>query len=113
MENFKMKNNQRDLIKEFEIDKMEEKEQEKILMRIQKIIIQRSISRAIDKLSEKEQKEIEKKMQKNNWDEREILKILKEKISNFDTIVDQETDNFRELSLNIADKIKESEKKEE
>lgn len=98
-------NNDRDLLKEFEIDKMSEEEQQKILVQIQQTIFNRAMVRALESMDEKSKNELSTLVEEKKLDESTVLKIIKEKIPNFDEIIEEEIVKFRKLSLDISDKM--------
>jgi hypothetical protein len=101
----------RNLFKEFEIDKLPIEEQKRVLLKINKVILTGVMSKAVDNLSKERQTIIEKKVEEG-LDEIELLNLLKEHVPNFDDLIDQEIEDFKNLSLNIADKIKDKKNKD-
>jgi len=67
------------------------------------------MNRAIDYLSEEDKQQLEDQVVNKEMDEKAILDFLKEKVSNFDEIVEEELLKFRETSLKLADNLKKNE----
>lgn len=99
----------RDLFQEFELDKLSEEEQKRFLLKINQIIFQKSMSRAIDKLNEEDKQELEDLTLNQKIDEQAILKYLQERVANFEQIVEEEIADFRQTSLKLADNLKKNE----
>jgi hypothetical protein len=99
----------RDLFQEFNLDKLSEEEQKRFLIKINQIIFKKSMSRAIDKLSEEDRQELEGLAINHELDEKAILDYLREKVVNFEQIVEEEVASFRETSLKLADNLKKNE----
>ncbi len=99
----------RDLFQEFKLDQLPAEEQQRILLKINQILFQRSMNRAIDHLSEEDKQQLEDQVVNKEMDEKAILEFLKEKVKNFDEIVEEELLKFRETSLKLADNLKKNE----
>ena len=86
------------------IDKLPEKEREKILADVGSIIFQNVLARALGKMSEKEQDEFEALLDKNA-DPEEIFGFLNSKVQNFPKIIEEEAIKFKDKASNIMSQI--------
>jgi hypothetical protein len=77
-----------DLMKELGIDKLPLDVQEKVLERMTNIILRKSILKVVDSFSDKEAEEINKRLASGEIND--IVKVLDEKVPDFDKILSEQ-----------------------
>lgn len=86
-----------DFIKELGLENMPVDEQEKLIDRMAKIVNERVILRALDSLTEEETKQINANLISGETEK--AMKMVDEKVPNFDVIMSEEIAKFQEEML--------------
>lgn len=95
---------QKNIIKDLGLDKLSEKEQEKILLGLGGVIFQSVLIRVMDELDNKGKDEFEKILTEKPNDEEAILKFLKKKVPNLNIIVNEEVAKIKREAVDFAKK---------
>lgn len=95
---------QKKITKVLEIDNLPPEELQEMIMRIGTVIYQNVLMRVMETMKEKDQDEFEKLLDKNANPE-EIFSFLKEKVKNFEEIIEEEAMKFKNKSSKIMDQI--------
>lgn len=95
---------QKNIIEALELETLPKEEGEEILQRIGALIYQNVLMRAMETMSDKNQDEFEEILDKNAGPE-EIFIFLKNKVSNFEKIIDEESEKFKNKATDIMDQV--------
>lgn len=95
---------QKKITKVLEIDNLPPQELQEMIMRIGTVIYQNVLMRVMETMKEKDQDEFEELLDKNASPE-EIFSFLKEKVKNFEEIIEEEALKFKDKSSKIMDQI--------
>lgn len=96
-----IKNN---IISSLNLDNLPEKEQEEIIIRIGSIIYQNVLIRVMETTADKEQDEFEKLLD-NNAKPEEIFSFLKNNVKDFEKIVNEEAEKFKDKASVMMSEI--------
>ena len=88
----------------FETDQLLPEEIEELVLRVGALIYQNIITRSLENMSDNDQDEFEKILDSKNKPE-DVFIFLKNKVPNFEEIIKEESEKFRNKSSNIMDKI--------
>ncbi|MFZ2205664.1 MAG: DUF5663 domain-containing protein [Minisyncoccia bacterium] len=95
---------QNNIIDILELDNLPKEEAEEILIRTGALIYQNVLMRAVEKMTDKDQDDFEK-MLDNEAKPEEIFSFLKDKVEDFEKIIIEETEKFKNKTSNIMDQI--------
>ncbi|MDE2399479.1 MAG: hypothetical protein KGL67_00480 [Patescibacteria group bacterium] len=95
---------QKNITSALDLNKLPLQEQQEIIMRVGAIIYQNVLMRVLETMSESEQDEFEKLLDSNAKPE-EVFAFLKNKVENFEEIIDEEAFKFKTKSDNIMSQI--------
>lgn len=95
---------QKNITNALEIDSLPPEEQQEIILRVGAIIYQNVLIRVMEILTDSEQDEFEKLLDAGAKPE-EIFSFLKDKVKDFEKIIDEEAAKFRDKSSSIMNKI--------
>ena len=88
------------------LDTLPEKDQEKALLSVGRIIFQAVLIRVMEKLNPREKDQFTKLLTEKPDDEKTILDFLKSKTPNLNEIVNEEVASFKKESLDFIKQIK-------
>ena len=88
----------------FETAQLPPEEIEELVLRVGALIYQNIITRSLENMSDNDQDEFEKILDSKNKPE-DVFIFLKNKVPNFEEIIKEESEKFRNKSSNIMDKI--------
>ncbi|MFZ2072378.1 MAG: DUF5663 domain-containing protein [Minisyncoccia bacterium] len=92
------------IIEILNLDKLLPEEREEIIIRIGSVIYQNVLMRIMETMPEKDQDEFEKILD-NNGSPQEIFEFLKSKVKDFEKIIVEESEKFRNKTSNIMSQI--------
>lgn len=95
---------QQNIIGVLELDKLSPEERGETLVRVGALIYQNVLMRVMEMITEADQDEFEKLLDKNARPD-EIFIFLKNKVPDFEKIIDEEALKFKNKASNIMDKI--------
>lgn len=95
---------QKNITNALEIDSLPPEEQQEIILRVGAIIYQNVLIRVMEILTDSEQDEFEKLLDTGAKPE-EIFAFLKDKVKDFEKIIDEEAVKFRDKSSNMMSQI--------
>ncbi len=95
---------QNNIIDILELDNLPKEEAEEILIRTGTLIYQNVLMRAVEKMTDKDQDDFEK-MLDNEAKPEEIFSFLKDKVVDFEKIIIEETEKFKNKTSNIMNQI--------
>lgn len=95
---------QKNIVNALQLENLPPEEQQEIIIRIGTVIYQNVLMRVMEVMTEKDQDEFEKLLDKNANPE-DIFAFLKDKIKDFEKIIDEEAIKFRDKSDNIMNQI--------
>lgn len=87
-----------------ELDNLPVEEQQEIMLRIGAIIYQNVLMRVMETMTDGDQNEFEKLLD-NNAKPEEIFSFLKNKVQDFEKIINEEATKFKNKSNNIMSQI--------
>ena len=86
----------KDIIKEWNLEKLSPQKQKEIILRIGKILYQAILVKSLDVLSSEEQEELDLLLDNDNTTPEETIKFLQSKIPTLDLMVIEERRNLKE-----------------
>ena len=95
---------QQNIISALELDKLTHEERQETIIRVGALIYQNVLMRVMEMMTEADQDEFEK-MLDNNAKPEEIFMFLKNKVSDFEKIIDEEANKFKDKSASIMSQI--------
>jgi hypothetical protein len=95
---------QKNISEIFELDKLLPEEREEFIIRTGAVIYQNVLLRVMETMSEKDQDEFEKILDKNG-DPQKIFSFLKEKVKDFEKIIAEEAEKFKNKTSGIMGQI--------
>lgn len=95
---------QKNIISALELENLLPEERQEIILRVGAIIYQNVLMRAMEVMTENDQDEFEKLLDKNANPE-DIFSFLKDKVKDFEKIIDEEAIKFKNQASNIMDQI--------
>lgn len=95
---------QKNITNVLELEKLPLEERQEIILRVGALIYQNVLMRVMEIMTEKDQDEFEKLLDKNAGPE-DIFAFLKEKINDFEKIIEEEAIKFKDKSSSIMDQI--------
>ncbi|MBU0612003.1 hypothetical protein KKA39_03140 [Patescibacteria group bacterium] len=95
---------QKNLTEIFELDKLLPEEREEFIIRVGSVIYQNVLMRALETMSDKDQNGFERILD-NNGSPQEIFGFLKEKVKDFEKIITEEAEKFKNKTENIMGQI--------
>lgn len=87
-----------------ELDELPAKEQQEILLRVGAIIYQNVLMRVMETMTDGDTDEFEKLLD-NNAKPEEIFSFLKNKVENFEEVIEEEAKKFKDKTNNIMSQI--------
>lgn len=87
-----------------ELDKLPPEEAQEIILRVGALIYQNVLMRVMEIMTETDQDEFEKLLD-NDGKADEIFSFLKQKVENFEKIIEEEAIKFRDKASNIMSQI--------
>ncbi len=87
-----------------EIDALPIEEQQEIILSVGTLIYQNVLMRIMETIAEEEQNEFEKLLD-NNAGPDEVFSFFKNRVENFESIIEEEALKFKEKSSNIMSQI--------
>ncbi len=94
----------KNIVHALEIDKLPPEEQQEIIVRVGALIYQNVLMRVMETMPQADQDEFEKILDKNAGPE-EIFTFLKNKVPDFEQVIDEEAIKFRDKANSIMDQI--------
>ncbi len=95
---------QKNIIEALELESLPPEEMVEILQRIGALIYQNVLMRAMENMKDKDQDEFEKILD-DNAEPTEIFSFLKNKVPDFEKMIDEEAEKFKNKATNIMDQI--------
>lgn len=95
------------LIKEFGLDTLDQKQQEEALIRIGNLIFQATLVHALGEMSEKTKTEFDAMLGEKSDDEKAIIAFLQEKVPNLDNIMRAEIEKLRADAASFMQQVDE------
>ncbi|MFA6524485.1 MAG: DUF5663 domain-containing protein [Candidatus Paceibacterota bacterium] len=95
---------EKNIIEILDLDNLPREEAEEILIRTGAVIYQNVLMRVMETMSEKDQDDFEKILD-NEGKPEEIFSFLKDKVKDFEKIVKEEAEKFKNKTSNIMDQI--------
>ncbi|MDO8659787.1 MAG: DUF5663 domain-containing protein [Candidatus Parcubacteria bacterium] len=95
---------QQNITNVLELDKLTPEERQETLIRVGALIYQNVLMRVMEMMTEQNQDEFEK-MLDNNAKPEEIFMFLKNKVPDFEKIIDEEANKFKNKANSIMDQI--------
>jgi hypothetical protein len=93
------------IFEDLELTGLSEKEKEDILQRIGRIIFEMALIRILDEMDDETAKEFEQFLEKNQNPD-DILKFLKEKVPDFEEILEDEARKFKAETFDVLKEAK-------
>lgn len=95
---------QKNIISALELENLPPEERQEIILRVGALIYQNVLMRVMEIMTEKDQDEFEKLLDKNANPE-DIFAFLKERVKDFEKIIDEEAVKFKNQASNIMNQI--------
>jgi len=95
---------EKNIIEILDLDNLPKEEREEILIRIGAVIYQNVLMRAMKTMTEKDQDDFEKILDSEGNPE-EIFNFLKNRVKDFEKIIIEEAEKFKNKTSNIMDQI--------
>ena len=95
---------QNNISKALELENLSPEERQEILIRVGTVIYQNVLMRVMELITDEEQNEFEKILD-NNGKPEEIFSFLKNKVPDFEKIIEEEALKFKNKTTNIMDQI--------
>ena len=95
---------QNNIIDILDLDSLPKEEAEEILIRTGALIYQNVLMRAVEEMTEKDQDDFEK-MLDNEAEAQDIFSFLKNRVKDFEKIILEETEKFKNKTSRIMDQI--------
>ena len=95
---------QKNITHALDIEGLPVEEQQEIILRVGGIIYQNVLMRVMETMPDTDQDEFEKLLDKNAQPE-EIFSFLKNKVQNFEKIIEEESTQFKDKASNIMSQI--------
>jgi len=95
---------EKNIIEVLELENLPREEAEEILIRTGAVIYENVLLRVMETMTEKDQDDFEKILD-NEGKPEEIFSFLKERVKDFEKIVKEESEKFKNKTSNIMDQI--------
>ena len=95
---------QQNITNVLELDKLSPEEKQETIVRVGALIYQNVLMRVMEMITEADQDEFEKLLD-NNAKPEEIFMFLKNKVADFEKIIDEEANKFKNKASSIMDQI--------
>lgn len=95
---------QKNIVSALELENLPLEERQEIILRVGALIYQNVLMRAMETMTEKDQDKFEKILDKNAGPE-EIFAFLKDKTKDFEKIIEEEANKFKDKTSGIMSQI--------